>query len=142
MDKPVMDNLEYANEWLQYAENDLRSANNLMTHYPIHIEVVVFLCQQSAEKCLKGLLVVNNIQPPKTHDLSELLELCEDFGFDAGAITKECNFLNKYSVEPRYPNEIPVSKSEPPIAIGYAKTVLELVKALYPHNSGTQPLPT
>ncbi|MHC6204575.1 HEPN domain-containing protein [Breznakiellaceae bacterium SP9] len=112
-----------------------------MTHYPIHIEVVVYLCQQSAEKSLKGLLVVNNIQPPKTHDLPELLELCEGFGFDADAIAKECNFLNKYSVTPRYPREIAVSESDPPIALDYAKTVLELVKALYPQDNGTRPLP-
>ncbi|MHC6204577.1 HEPN domain-containing protein [Breznakiellaceae bacterium SP9] len=141
MDKPVMDNLEYAHEWLQFAENDLRSANNLMTHYPIHIEVVVYLCQQSAEKSLKGLLVVNNIQPPKTHNLSELLILCKGSGLNAGVIAKECNFLNQYSVTPRYPHEIAVSKSDPPIALDYAKTVLELVKALYPQDNGTRPLP-
>ncbi|GHU65888.1 hypothetical protein FACS189447_05680 [Spirochaetia bacterium] len=135
MDKPVMDNLEYGHEWLQFAENDLRSANNLMTHYPIHIEVVVYLCQQSAEKSLKGLLVVNNVQPPKIHDLLELLELCSGFGLEESLVNKQCAFLNQYSVSPRYPHEIAVSENDLKMALEYAKTVLEVTKALHPQDS-------
>jgi HEPN domain-containing protein len=71
-----MDNREYALEWLGFAEMDLSSAEFLTGKRPLPLEIICFHCQQSAEKCLKGLLVINTIQPPKTHDLRELYNLC------------------------------------------------------------------
>ncbi|GHV89556.1 hypothetical protein AGMMS50268_00590 [Spirochaetia bacterium] len=46
----TMDNLEAAKEWLAYAENDFGSAEYLLGRRPLPLEVICFLCQQSAEK--------------------------------------------------------------------------------------------
>jgi HEPN domain-containing protein len=62
----------YAKEWLSYAEMDLSSAEFLLGKRPLPLEIICYHCQQSAEKCLKGLLVLKNQMPPKTHDLSLL----------------------------------------------------------------------
>jgi HEPN domain-containing protein len=132
MDNKMMNNDEYAREWLQFAEMDLSSANHLLTHYPMPVEIICYLCQQSSEKNLKSLLVLNNIRPPRTHDLIELLILCKSIIADFSSILKQCNSLNKYSVAPRYPREIAVSESDARTALSFAQNVLNLVKSHFP----------
>ena len=48
MDKMIV------NEWLKYANNDLEAANHLLTLHPLKLEIICYLCQQSAEKMLKA----------------------------------------------------------------------------------------
>ncbi|MBN2050303.1 MAG: HEPN domain-containing protein [Spirochaetales bacterium] len=40
---------------------------------PGPLEIICFHCQQAAEKALKAYLAYNEIRPPKTHDLDELI---------------------------------------------------------------------
>jgi len=58
---------------------DLDSAEYLLNMHPIPIEIICYLCQQSAEKYLKGYLVLHDINPPKIHDLNQLRKLCSDY---------------------------------------------------------------
>ena len=68
---------EILQQWLHKGNDDLRSAEYLSTmHHPTPDEVICNLCQQSAEKYLKGFLFFHDVEPPKTHDLKELLEMC------------------------------------------------------------------
>jgi HEPN domain-containing protein len=55
----------YAKEWLEYAEIDLSSAEFLLAMYPLPTAIICYHCQQSAEKCLKGLLVIKNQVPQR-----------------------------------------------------------------------------
>jgi HEPN domain-containing protein len=126
-----MVDLEYANEWLRFAEMDLSSANHLTTHFPFPSEIICYLCQQSSEKSLKGLLVLNEITPPKIHDLVELHILCEPFVTNLSAILTQCNVLNKFSVIPRYPNEIQIAEDDARGALKYAKDVLDFVRPFF-----------
>ena len=71
-----MDNLSQAQEWQRFAAMDLNSAEYLLDMRPIPIEIICYHCQQSAEKHLKGYLVLHGMNPPKTHDLDELCKLC------------------------------------------------------------------
>ena len=60
--------------WLAYARSDPDAASALLRdpeHYP---RQVCFLAQQSAEKALKALLVLLDIEFPPTHDLDRLRE--------------------------------------------------------------------
>ncbi|MFP3041050.1 HEPN domain-containing protein [Treponema primitia] len=127
-----MDEKEYALEWFRFAKMDLNSANYLLNMRPIPIEVICFHCQQSAEKCLKGFLVINKIRPPKNHDLIELCQLCEPFVTDIKAILVQCNTLNRYGVQPRYPRELLLTEKDLSSAIKYAKDVLDYFRLIFP----------
>ena len=49
-----MDNRTRAQEWQRLAEMDLSSAQYLLNMHPVPVENICYLCQQSAEKYLKG----------------------------------------------------------------------------------------
>jgi HEPN domain-containing protein len=68
MDK-LMNKYDVAYEWLFRAKDDLECAEYLLGKHPLPVEIICFHCQQSTEKILKGLLILQEIQPPKTHDL-------------------------------------------------------------------------
>ena len=53
----------YAKEWLTYAEMDLATVEFLLAMYPLPIAIICYHCQQSAEKCLKGLLTLKKSSP-------------------------------------------------------------------------------
>jgi HEPN domain-containing protein len=130
-----MDEQEYSLEWLTFAENDLGSAEFLLNRRPLPMEIVCYLCQQSAEKCLKGVLVLQKIVPPKTHNLGELYILCEPFVASIETIKIKCNFLNKYSVMPRYPREMTITEDDVREALKCARIVWEFLKPLFPPRS-------
>ena len=61
------------NAWVQKAEHDLAAVRVLATAgSEVPWDVVVFHCQQAAEKYLKALLVANDHDVPKIHDLERL----------------------------------------------------------------------
>jgi HEPN domain-containing protein len=111
----TMDNHEYVREWLSFAENDLTSAEYLLGKCPAPVEIICYLCQQSAEKSLKGFLVSNGVMPPKTHNLIELYNLCEPFNAGINTVMTQCDDLNVYSVRPRYPREMTIDLFKNPV---------------------------
>ncbi|HVC32857.1 MAG TPA: HEPN domain-containing protein [Chloroflexota bacterium] len=58
--------------WLLKAQSDLRAARVLFAADPPVLDGVVYHCQQSAEKSLKGFLLWHRISLLRTHDLEEL----------------------------------------------------------------------
>jgi len=62
-------------EWAAKAENDLKSAAHLLTMKGCPADTFCFHGQQCVEKYLKALLVVQELEFPKTHDLGELIAL-------------------------------------------------------------------
>lgn len=71
---PVTDEIR---EWLDKADEDLRSARILIEHSsPVH-ETACFHAQQAAEKALKAFLVWKGTPFEKVHDSTYLLDLCE-----------------------------------------------------------------
>ena len=67
-------------------------------------ELVLYHCQQVAEKMLKAFLTYNGISP-WGHDLNTLRTSCVSFdaGFDSKRITDHCAFLTAFNTA-RYPN--------------------------------------
>ncbi|ABY92295.1 HEPN domain-containing protein [Thermoanaerobacter sp. X514] len=61
-------------QWLDYANDDLKAAKELLKT-DLH-NIVCFHSQQAVEKALKAYLVFNNVNPPQVHNLITLLELC------------------------------------------------------------------
>lgn len=65
-----------------------------------------FDCQQAAEKYLKGFLVSQNVKPPRIHDLPKLLDECTKIKSTLKRLKKDCEVLNRYYNEARYPGDI------------------------------------
>jgi len=98
-------------EWLKFARMDITAAQSLYTSQqnPRHrpIEIILFHCQQGAEKALKAFIIqygvlTHNLQ---THKLQLLRQACakKDIAFDRYRIINHCALLDPFSVTTRYP---------------------------------------
>ena len=98
---------DFVQQWLEKAEEDLEAARILHQSKLKGYSTCAFHCQQAVEKYLKAFLVRHQIEFRKTHDLEELLNLCER---GSPSISKEisfCTWLTPFGVEYRYPTEYP-----------------------------------
>ncbi|MBN1559717.1 HEPN domain-containing protein, partial [candidate division KSB1 bacterium] len=84
---------EIVRNWLIIAQRDLLTAQQGTQAGIIITETICYHCQQTAEKALKAFLVKHQVEFPKTHHLSLLINLCSniDASFqqldDADALT-------------------------------------------------------
>lgn len=122
--------LELAREWLNYARNDLRVAEHLTSMEPPPYETICFHCQQAAEKALKGFMVFNSQEPPRTHDLEPLRQICGALEPDFSAYEEPCKQLTAYAVVVRYPNELQVELEDAEMAIRNATSILTFVESV------------
>ena len=123
-----MDSDVVLQQWLQKGNDDLRSAEYLSTmHHSTPDEIICYHCQQSAEKYLKGFLFLHNVEPPKTHDLDELLGMCLQYNKEFSILSPKAYVLTNYAVMPRYPNELGITGDDMRIAIQYAKDIQKFV---------------
>ncbi|MBT9151204.1 MAG: hypothetical protein DDT40_01392 [candidate division WS2 bacterium] len=127
-----MDSRIRAQEWQRLAEQDLNSAGYLLNMRPVPLEIVCYLCQQSAEKYLKGYLVLYGINPPKIHDLNELRKLCSELSDTFKDIADQCSDLTAYGVQPRYPMELMLEEQDMRLALNSAKAIRDFVLVLAP----------
>ena len=62
-------------EWLRVVEMDRTTAYHLFTTmHPKPLEIICFHCQQAAEKAIKALFILKEIEIIKIHDLMILLK--------------------------------------------------------------------
>jgi HEPN domain-containing protein len=115
---------ELISEWFQYADMDLDSAEYLQGKRPQPFEIICFLCQQSAEKNLKGYLISKCIaEPPKVHNLPLLNNMCKEYDNRFSEVDRACDVLNRYGVQPRYPNELGITETDMRKALVYARQI-------------------
>ena len=114
---------EYVTEWFQLADMDYASAEYLQGMCPQPLEIICYHCQQSAEKNLKGYLIGKGIEPPKTHDLVDLNDICSDIDERFTNNDKICGVLTRYGVQPRYPQEIGITANDTKKALEYARQI-------------------
>ena len=127
-----MDEKEILQQWLGKGKEELKSAEYLSTmHHPTPDETICYLCQQSAEKYLKGFIFSNGVEPEKTHDLESLLEICQQFNPEFSKLASNAFVLTKYAVMPRYPNEFAITEQEAKNALSNAKSVQEFVLKIF-----------
>lgn len=127
-----MDNLTRSREWQRIAEMDLMSAEYLLKMQPVPIEIICYHCQQSAEKYLKGYLVLHGINPPKIHDLSQLQKLCSNISDSFADIADQCSDLTAYGVQPRYPMQLILEKRDMREALINAKSIRDFILNIAP----------
>ena len=115
---------EYIAEWFLLAGSDLAAAEYLQGMHPQPLEIICYLCEQSAEKLLKGYLIYMGVtNPPKTHNLDTLCEMCAEHDEHFQEINKACNVLTGYGVQPRYPHEMGIQKQDMHHALDYARQI-------------------
>lgn len=126
-----MDNLFLANEWFNSGSSDLKYAEIGLKEEKVFPQIA-FFCQQAAEKYLKGLLVLNGVEPPRTHELPKLLDECVEQNQELEKLRDSCELLTGFYVETRYPPDIPdYSKEELINAFEKAKLIKEVIGAHY-----------
>ena len=123
---------ELIQQWLNKGNEELRVAEYISTmHHPTPDETICYLCQQSAEKYLKGFIFSKDIEPEKTHDLKLLLEVCMKFNEQFSTLITKASILTNYAVLPRYPNELSITEEDMKNALLYAKAIQEFVMNIF-----------
>jgi HEPN domain-containing protein len=97
-------------DWIAYAEEDLGSAKLLLKARKPFFSAVCFHSQQCSEKYLKALLILQDFDFPKTHDLITLDSMCNENGIFTGFNKQKLADLTRYAVHTRYPGNQPAAE--------------------------------
>ncbi len=92
---------DHAQALLQKAANDLFAARAILAAGEA-FDTVCFHAQQTAEKSLKAVLALHEIDYPRRHDLGELLELVKPLVPEIAPLGDRIIGLAPYAVEIRY----------------------------------------
>jgi HEPN domain-containing protein len=115
--------------WRTLADRDMAVADHLVANmYPTPTEIITFLCQQAAEKYLKGALVVFGEEPPYTHDLDKLRILAEKHRSSFNAIASLCTVITHFAVQPRYDRGLSISESDMRIVLHHTKAIRDFLQ--------------
>jgi HEPN domain-containing protein len=124
---------ELVKNWLIKAKHDLLAAQKLSSGTEIYADIAIYHCQQSAEKAIKGFLILQDQTFPRTHDVRLLLQLAiaTEPGFQAYQEASE--ILTPYATEFRYPSGVmQPTEEELTEALEKAVEIFEFVVALLP----------
>jgi HEPN domain-containing protein len=97
-------------QWVDKAEADLAAARHLASSAVENRglrEIVGFHCQQAAEKYVKALLTVVQVEFSKTHAIDKLLKLAETAVGPLETSIEDARWLTTFGVEIRYPGDLP-----------------------------------
>lgn len=93
-----------AEEWFEKAKSDLLYAKAGEKETGQH-HITCFLCHQSCEKCLKGLITLAGEKPPRTNNLALLLGKVLPHHSHLEKLQREIRKLDKYYISARYPDD-------------------------------------
>jgi HEPN domain-containing protein len=94
---------------------------------PTPIEIICYHCEQSAEKYLKGYIILNGGNLYKTHDLTRLNELAKEYDNTFSEIDDDCVELVDYGVAVGYPFHIGLMEQDIKMAIESAETIARFI---------------
>lgn len=131
--RPPPEELGPARQWVAKAEGDFNTAAHLLdTGNEEFNDAVCFHAQQCAEKYLKVLLQLNNIDFPYTHDLRLLFELLPENARPKIGLADFIR-LNRYAIQARYPGDWePVGRKEAEAAVSAARALRDAARAIIP----------
>ena len=115
----------YILEWFCYGDRDLLVAEHSLSLQPQPYEIICYLCQQSAEKYMKGFLFYHGVKPPKTHDLEKLCNICVEYNEKFDNMYDQCETLSQYGVQPHYPYGMELDEYQMKKALDYAQQIKE-----------------
>jgi len=122
---------ETAAEWLKWAKDDLEAAQVVWESKRI-ATVVARLCHESAEKAVKSLLVLEEIEVPRGrngHVTSTMIDQLRETFPALLTFLEDARWLSGRYMPGRYPNseEIPVSPADARKALEIAGRLIEAV---------------
>jgi len=102
-----------AERWLDVAREDARVARARLGLDPPALGMAAYLCQQAAEKILKGMLIIDRVEFTPTHDLERLTFLAAPHHADASGLLDAVRPLTPWNTAFRYPGPDPVPEPLP-----------------------------
>lgn len=108
--------------WANEAEDDLKIARISLRRENLLFRGACFHAQQCGEKYLKALLLHQQAEFPKVHDLGILNTLCNQAGIFTGFDKDALDTLSDHAVRTRYPG--------PPPTLEDAREALEIAKTI------------
>jgi HEPN domain-containing protein len=123
-----------AQVWLEYAEQDLKSAS-LILQDPALTSMVAFHAQQAVEKLLKALLEEKEQKVPKTHDLERLFFLAR-VHWKLSLDEDKLRLISSLYIDSRYPAEVGLlpsgrpSDSEARGFVAFAESTNDQIKTI------------
>ena len=121
-------NRELTRKWFCLAHSDLESARHLLRHDPPLVRSACFHAQQTVEKALKGVLLLNDQRPPRTHSLADLFGLCKRWLPGLSKHEDGCEWLTACAVQLRYPDSpMEVTRDTGDEAVAAAERLLTFV---------------
>ncbi len=102
-----MSDIKELKSWIANAEEDFDATKALMRLKKPLLAGACFHAQQCAEKYLKALLILKDVDFPKTHDLPTLDTMCVEAGILTGFDIQQLIDLTEYAVRRRYPGNQP-----------------------------------
>ena len=115
-----------ARRWLQYAREDLETAETLLTHTLV-FRHICWLTQQAVEKMFKAALFALRVDFPRAHDLDVLRNLLPD-GWRVKDQFPDLAEMTEWAVESRYPGDWPEAKEiDAENALNQAKMIWNVV---------------
>lgn len=115
---------DLAKQLLALAREDLAAAEALRDAEGVSAAKTGFSAQQAVEKSLKAVLATQNDEYPFTHNLTLLMQLCEDVGHPVPPELAEADRLTPYAVAIRYGLGNPESIA-PDQAVQWAAAAIE-----------------
>jgi len=89
-------------EWLAKADEDLEFAVSVIEDSLFYAQICFHL-HQAAEKYLKSYVIAWNLEFRRIHDLPVLLSQCQSRESSLAILLDDCNFLNRFYIDTRYP---------------------------------------
>jgi HEPN domain-containing protein len=118
-----------AKRWMNYSETDLHAAHALLDSGEFFPRQICFLAQQCGEKAIKAILVFEEVNFPKNHDLDRLRDLVPE-GWKVKEQFPDLAELTIWAVESRYPGNTPdVLEYEARETLLLAEAVFDTVSA-------------
>jgi len=113
-------------DWLTQAEGDLHYARLGQHDASALPNLIAFHAQQAIEKALKGVLVAQQLEFPKTHDLEVLLLLIRDAELNWPPELDKAKEFTPFAVQSRYPGfDDPITQTDVAEAIAIAEQVIK-----------------
>jgi len=120
---------ELAASWLARAADDLRLAELALSADPPVVWASAFHAQQAAEKALKALLTIHQIEYRKSHSIDYLAEICLEAEPGLEQLREAATRLTDFAVGPRYPlPEGDPTRDEAEEALAIARRVYDFVQ--------------
>lgn len=97
--------MKNSNNWFLFAEEDL-----IVAQASLEKEIYNLACfhaQQGVEKLLKGFLISQRHEIPKTHSIGLLLKVCSNLDATFKLLDKTWIMLDNYYIPTRYPDALP-----------------------------------